>query len=265
VNLSDLDIVRSGWQRELAKRRLSDAQDEHFSLGGLSTMIERPSVRFLILPGDPSITSISFDQETRGWWQEVRAAPVPDQHVRWGDQFRSIAHTLLGVPHGEHPWRGYYALHRNGALEFDLGTSGVRDFGDGWKLFLLIPTVVRIWCAVFDYNELIQRFSVAGPWQLTLAIRDTQPSVLGGLGADWHQPERLPFGRKSECIEPAICVSREIHEWPKSHQALHDVAVWFGDFMEDAFGSPVRRYAVDSDGTSAAIDSRGFAWNASLY
>src|SRR6185369_5240649 len=146
----------------------------------------------------------------------------------------------------------YLAALRHGGLEFGLGHSGRTswrrdDEEDEIQVFFLTTTVGRIWVALSLYRELLERHSVAGPWEVSLGLRDAAGGVIGNVAAGWEEPMRSWRGDPlSRCPEPNILIRRELMQWPDP-QAQRSLAFDIGGNIEDAFGFEGRRFLACVD------------------
>ena len=144
----------------------------------------------------------------------------------------------VGHVHRSAPRRG---------LEFGLGRVG----STGWRrsaeeeevrVFFLTSIVGRIWVALTLYAELQQRFSIEGPWEVTVALRDSLNGVLGNVAAGWEEPERtFPREELPRCPDPNVLVRREVTSW-NDDDFPRSLAFDLGANIEDAFGFEGRRF-----------------------
>lgn len=82
-------------------------------------------------------------------------------------------------------------------------------------MFFLTTIVGRVWVALALFAEVLERLAIQGPWELTLAMRDTNRAVLGNVAAGWEEPERaFPRDELPRCPDPNLLIVREVYEWP---------------------------------------------------
>ena len=61
------------------------------------------------------------------------------------------------------------------------------------------------------YGGLAQRFDVEGPWEVSLARRDTRRAVLANVAAGWLEPERaFPRDVLLRCPDDNVLIRREV-------------------------------------------------------
>jgi hypothetical protein len=122
-------------------------------------------------------------------------------------------------------WNGYLAQHRSGGLEFGLGRPGSARWRRGQEedethVFFLTTIVGRVWLGLALFAEVRERSAIEGPWEITLALRDTEQAVIGNVAAGWAEPERtFPLEEPSRCPDPSVLIVRELQEWPRSGRA----------------------------------------------
>jgi hypothetical protein len=253
-SLEDLERIRARWRTTRASLRLVDPNDAEFGSGGLARNSEDLKVRFLILPFDPETTTVeAFDKEFWEWWMQDRADPFEGApRTNWGP-LRSPSLTAAARYNRRvaDPWRWdkYLALHRNGALEFGLGSEGSTKYpnrvGEGYKrAFFLITIVGRLWAALALYSEVISRYSIQGPFEVVLAMSETEGSLLGNVAAGWMDLGNWMGETPPICPEPNILIRREVEDWPKAAET-RDLAFWFGTVVDETWGVIGRRFLAD--------------------
>jgi hypothetical protein len=264
MNLEELEIHRRRWRRVRALYELVDPLSDTFGTGGLARHAPQVHVRFLILPADPEATIAEFDEAFWEWWMGDRPNPFEGASItNWGEEAKPEASAAVRLQR----WRGdpwswdsYLALHRSGGLEFGLGSAGsvtwhIRDQADEIRVFLLTTIVGRIWWVLAQFREVIDRYELQQPWEVTLALRDSHMSVLGNVAAGWAEPnETYPFEEAPRCPDPNVLIVRELAEWPdaKGAQAL---AFSVGANIEDAFGFSKRRFLARLEPDAGAFDT----------
>lgn len=62
--------------------------------------------------------------------------------------------------------------------------------GNTQRIFRLIPVVGRVWAALELYRDVVARFGLVGPWEVTLALIQTRTAALGHFGEGWAEPDR---------------------------------------------------------------------------
>jgi hypothetical protein len=88
----------------------------------------------------------------------------------------------------------------------------------------------------------VERFEIEGPWEVTLALRDTRRAVLGNVAGGWQEPEHaFPRDVLPRCPDDNVLVRREVFEWPDA-DAQRSLAFDIGGAIEDGFGVEQRRF-----------------------
>jgi hypothetical protein len=245
------DAIRRRWRKARAPLRLTDVTGEDFSTGGLVRFSAGTRTRFLILPADPQKLAVAdFDAAFWQWWVQNRPNPFEGANpTSWGLQDTPThgAAVRFDQVNGKWDWDLYLALHRNGALEFGLGRRGSRPLrnreGERSRHGFFLSTIVgRIWVATVLYAEVIARFGIEGPWEASLALRETQNSLLGDTAPGWQDFESWNgMDEPPLCQEPNVLISREVESWPEEDDAK-GFAFWFGAALDDAWGVQQRRF-----------------------
>lgn len=255
-----LDLQRERWRRARETFGLADPGSEEFATGGIPRLAGDIGVRLLILPSDPEACLIEFDQELWDWWLKDRPDPSDGQPTLWGDQHRPTAHAAVRFRgYGRESWMRYIALHRHGGLEVGLGRDGVYQGGDR-RVFRLLQIVGRAWSTLDLYREVIERFGVEGPWELSLALQGTAGAYLGDLATGWLEPGQDALHEPRRCVEPGLLLLREITDWPDTGGARH-VAFSLGGQIEDAWGSRYRRFIAHDGGLGGQFDTEHYRWD----
>lgn len=102
---------------------------------------------------------------------------------------------------------------------------------------------------------MLERFGIQGPWEITLAMRDTNRAVIGNVAAGWEEPERA-FSRDElpRCPDPNLLIVREVYEWPDA-EGKQVLAFDIGSNIEDAFGFRERRFLGRLDPVEGVFDA----------
>lgn len=259
----ELELYRDRWKRARRTANLDDPTSQEFGTGGLGRYAPDVHVRFLVLPGDPEGTAFQFSEEFWAWWMEDRPNPFDGAPAtQWGSQRIPQAHAAVRLERWSDDrwaWDAYLAALRSGGLEFGLGSNG----SGSWQLtqgeeetgaFFLTTIVGRVWVALALYGSLIERFEIEGPWEVTLALRDTRRAVLGNVAAGWQEPERaFPRDSLPRCPDDNVLVGREVFEWPDA-DARQSLAFDIGGAIEDAFGVEQRRFLAHIEPEQGQFD-----------
>jgi len=109
----------------------------------------------------------------------------------------------------------------------------VRDI----RVFMLRSIIGLTWIAAAFQAEACDRWPIQGPFELTVAIRDTNEATLGGFAEGWANPGQGLFDFTT-CLEDHLLLRREVQDAPNPE----DLALDLGDHIEQAFGTLHRRH-----------------------
>lgn len=200
---------------------------------------------------------IDFDDDFWEWWMKERPGPVNGQPTRWGSQRKPTIDAAARCRDlmGGKCW-SYIALHRHGGLEVELGKDGASN---GYVRLILI--VGRIWAALQLYRAVLERFVIAGPWEVSLALRKTEGSYLANFGQGWAEPNAaLPY-EVEPCVERNVLIRQEVIEWPERTEGTRALAFTLGGRLEDAWGSPLRRFLAHRGELAGQFDHSRYRWS----
>jgi hypothetical protein len=267
--LIDLDIQRERWTAFRKPLGLVDIESENFGRGGLADRVLDPGVRLLILPADPSDMIVRFDSALWEWWNEEREGPFEAYQTSWGVETTPTVEAAVTFSRtGDSKWDGwnhFLALHRNGALEAALGGLAANSWAEHdqeQRAFSLVEIVGRAWVMFALYASVIERFKASGPWEVSVALVNTQNAQLGNVATGWRDIDDWRQ-RAPRCPERNIMIHREFTSWPdeSGQQAL---AFFVGEQIEDAWGSTDRRFLIapgrEGEGKFDASRYRGSGW-----
>jgi hypothetical protein len=259
-----IERYRNRWRKARERLHLADPLSGDFGTGGLARHAHDVHVRFLILPGDPETAAVELDEQLWDWWMEDRANPFEGASAtNWGREALPEATAAVRCDRWTDDrwnWDGYLALLRSGGLEFGLGRTGSvrwrrRAEEDELHVFLLTTVVGRVWVGLSVYGEVLERLSIQGPWEISLALRDSRLAVLGNVAAGWAEPEEtLPREEAPRCPDPNVLIVREALEWPDP-EGQRSLAFNIGSNMEDAFGFRRRRFLGRVDPVVGVFDA----------
>jgi hypothetical protein len=237
-----LELRRARWRRARSPLLLADATSSDFARGGLAGHVAELSVRFIVLPADPERAVVLFDEDFWEWWRAERDNPFPGQRTQWGYSRSPTGEAAAihdQVRNQAWAWGTYLAVHRSGALEFGLGRSGVYEWRDQ-RVLRLIEVVGRVWCAVDLYGDVVDRFGLQGPWESSLALRETKDAQLGNVAQGWAEPGE-GAGDLLPCPESNLLFTREAEEWPRG-DAARALAFEFGSAVDESWGATQPRF-----------------------
>lgn len=248
-----LDRARQTWRlkhRELglpvpgARKRVEPT--------GLATRVPEMSMRLVVLPGDPLAVELDFDDEFWAWWHGLQETPF-GQRLMWHDRVPSndAAANVIRVGHD---WDTYIAIHRHGGIEIgsSVAFTGPRDI----RVFRLRRTIGLVWTGLAAQVAAQQRFPVEGPWEASLALYDTQGSLLVDLGAGWASPFEFGGWDPPPCPDVDVLIRQELDVLPEDPEDIRQLALRFGAMMEDTWGRRERRFLDLKGDLTGDIDLR---------
>lgn len=259
-DLVEAELRRARWRRALQREGLDAVARDDFAIRGLACRLRAPSVRLLLLPGDPEREPISIDDELWAWLKNFSVVNIDGRSLRLGAQETPTAHAAaLADSYGSRePWSSYFAIHRSGALEYGLGDRGAWERMDREdnvvRVFNLISTVACAWALLKLGSARQDRTAIDAPWQLTVALNRTAGAFLGNVGEGWAEPlsweNNLP-----PCADEHLLWHIELDEWPQDDTA-RSLAFSLGDRIEDAWGARQRRYLARTGDLAGRLDVR---------
>ena len=129
----------------------------------------------------------------------------------------------------------YIALRRHGGLEAGL-TRAAWSGRQGRRVFSLRYLVAAMWSIADLQVAAAAKWAIDGPWEISLALRDTAGAALGDFAEGW-----APFGDfrndGTGCGEPHV-----LHRWTVDEIELQALAFGAGDRIENSFGTTHQRY-----------------------
>lgn len=149
------------------------------------------------------------------------------------------------------------AVHRNGCLELELGKFGAVDGADKNRYFRLTYSVGQIWCALAFYQEIIDRFSLSGPWEISCALRKTEGAILSNFAEGWAEPGHGFLSDNRALVEPNLLCRLELDELP-SADGIRELAFSFGGWMEDAWSHRERRFLSQRGSSIGQFDTTAY-------
>jgi hypothetical protein len=155
------------------------------SRADLGARVGELHVRLLAIPSDPEATIDPFDDEYWSWLQSH--IPSRNAITPFGSQVMATpwGAAYSDSPRGDGVWSSYLALRRNGALDVGVGAPSMfaRDRARGQTVrgFRLLATVGRISSALETYVWLRERFSITGPFEVSVALVDVKNSYLANF------------------------------------------------------------------------------------
>ena len=249
----DDDTAKRRWEKEQALIGLArDTPDEEFARGGLAALAVYPTVRIVVLPGDPSSQAMPAQEPTT---VVPKVITLPDgRQFPYHGAVRGTSSGYVGYTTGDDGrWQNFAALHWHGGVDFFLGTEGGRDWeypsGSRGRVYFLQKCVGRAWAAFDLQRRMAEQFEIAGPFRAILAIANTTGAVLGYLGAGWPEPGSASLFGQPNAIEPRVLLVEDLDEWP-DEKGVKELALRFGARVDLVFGGPGERH-LDHAGPEA--------------
>jgi hypothetical protein len=213
---AELEVIRKRWVRARRVYCLADPSADGFGSGPLGQFVGKPSVQLLILPADPQLNLVEFDGETWEWWLQDRIDPATTQKALWSHDSTSTSDAMVRFwPQRDHPWYRYVALNRSAGLEMGLGNDGAGVRSMVGPCFRISRIVARVWTAIDLFTKVQERYSMKGPYEITLGLIGTKEGWLSALASErgdmiksGSEPSiELPDGilmrrELMDCIEP---------------------------------------------------------------
>jgi len=259
---ADRELQRRIWRRWRRARGIESIDAERFALGGVPAVAEEIAGRLIILPSDPELSLIEFDQEFWEYFPNPSPDPVTGGITDFGRERRSLSDcAVLYDP----DWRqsaaassSYFALHRSGTLDLTFPENYAPRDGNKQKAFHLIRIVGWTWAAMVRYSEFCQKYEIQGPFEIVLALRETGGAALGGFAEGWRDPFRNGFEARDLplCVEPHVLLRRELDAWPVGHE--REEAFRFGSWIEDAWNHQKPRFIANRGEYEGRFDPRPY-------
>ncbi|HUJ08272.1 MAG TPA: hypothetical protein VLX31_19385 [Streptosporangiaceae bacterium] len=223
-----------------------------FALGGMAALAVPPTVRIVVLPGDPASVAVSV--------QDPKTVIPPQISMPGGGQLPSIG-TVRGTSDGYvgysdpgrgKPWPRFVAVHWHGGVDFYLGQSGGQpaDPSRGaHRLIWLRRTVGWAWGAFGFQQKIVRRFGIDGPFRILLGVADTANAGLGDLGTGWADPGGPASPDAPAAVDQQVLLREDVPAWPDA-AGVKDLAMRFGARLDIAFGGSGERH-LDRTGPEA--------------
>jgi hypothetical protein len=253
------DAMRKRWSdyRQTWRMTEADLESDDFAAGGLVRLVREPTVRVLLLPSDPAWPNLPFSANVR--------AVLPTQPVTpWGRQLGMFNRQVLtsdalarvavsGREDDGPPWVSYVAIHRNGAIEMEMGDNGgwVREVdGVQQRRLYLCPIVHWTWTALELRRQLVEAAELtSGALEVTIALRRIEGAPAMDLGEGWRDPVDALDVRVPVAVEPNALVRYETEDTADS-DATKATAMEIGNRIDNVFGSADARH-LDRVGANA--------------
>jgi hypothetical protein len=247
--------LRHDWRKYRERLQLTDSTlGGDFARGGLGAFAEPLDVRVVIIPADPTATEVvSLDADTAGWIAQVRPSPYEGQQPEWGHHTTATSDALVRAMwyRDDQLWTRYLAICRHGGLE--AGMSDLIFESRDTRGFALRRSAAMVWMVAAIQAEAAEKWSVQGPWEVTLALRNTQGATLADFGEGW-----APFGDfrhgGSTCRDAHV-----LHQWTVDQIDPVSLGLDAGNRIENSFGTTNRRHLARTGVYEGKFDPR-FNW-----
>ena len=247
--------IHTGWRRHREGLVLTDQPTaEDFASGGLAANAAPLDVRVVVLPADVESTDrIALDSDTAEWIAQDRPAPYGGHRIQWGHSTCATSTALVRASwyRDDQEWNRYLAIHRHGGLE--AGIAGLSWEVNGQRVFALRPIVGVVWIVAQLQLEAAERWSIEGPWEVSLAIRNTAGAALTDFAEGWVQFDGFRHDG-SVCREAHV-----LHRWTIEAIDPASLALDTGARLENSFGTTYRRHLAHRGEYEGQFDPR-FGW-----
>jgi hypothetical protein len=224
---------------------------EDFALGGVGAHADGLDARLLVLPVDPEAPSVPLDNDMLAWLTDPHVDIENGPRLERRHSSRAVTDALVAYDDYREDGRlgSYRAIHRHGGLE--AGATGIVYTQRETRVFPLRSLVGLVWTTAALQLQACERWSIQGPFELSLALRDTAGAALGEFAEGWldfdsglHDPSR--------CLDQRVLLCTEL-DHPVDPRAL---AFEMGDRLELAFGTVHRRYVANRGPFEGQFDPR---------
>lgn len=248
------EVLRSRWEREQALLGLArDTPDEKFAVGGLAALAMPPTVRIGVLPGDPCAIGVPPQSPTTVIPQLITVPcgrELPHHETVRGTSSGYVAVSYSGE---DGPWRSFAAVHWHGGVDFFLGEHGGREWnlpsGSLRRVVYLQKAVGWAWAAFDLQREMVERFTVGGPFRAIVAVAHTSGACLSSFGEGWVEPGRGGFWDQPTAVDEHVLLLEDLADWPDAG-GVEALALRFGARLDLTFGGPGERH-LDRAGPDA--------------
>jgi hypothetical protein len=250
--MSATHCQRLVWRRRRGELGLLNPHLADFASGGLATLADPLDIRVVILPADPDAgDTVALNDDSAAWIQESHPSPYGGSQLNWGHSLVVTSHALVRANwyRDDHLWERYLALHRHGGLEVGM-TALTQHHGDR-RMFALRHIAGLMWIVAALQREVAERWAVAGPWQVNLALRNTLGAGLTLFAEGWDDRHPWFLDRAQGCAEPHV-----LHTWERPELDPEALGLDAGCRVENSFGSVRQRHLARTGSFAGAFDPR---------
>ena len=247
----DSDRQRRRWREARWSDRLDLEATADFARCGLAAQVEALELRVQFLPADPLATVVRLDGEAEEWLSKSRPSPYGGREPQLGGSKRATSTALVRYDRyrDDQGWTRFVALHRNGSLDFGEGNSIAEHRGE--RFVRLQPLVGLVWHLAAMKADAAERWSINGPFEVTLALAGVKGARLGAFAEGWRDIGDIVFLDAPTCVEQNVLLRIECDALDP--EAL---AIDIGERIENTFGSTHRRFIANRGEFEARFDPR---------
>ena len=250
-SIGDIEAQRARWRRYRQIEGMSIEASDGFASGGLGRHVDDLGMRLVFLPADPEADHIPLDAETLGWLKAQRATPYGGQPPVWGHRHTATASALLIFDQHQEDkgWNKVLAVHRHGGMELAIGNLAYTVHGT--RVFPLRRMVALAWAVTAMQVELVERWSLRPPFELTVAVRNALGGTLGMFAEGWAEVG-AGLWDFATCIEDRVVLRQEFDDGLDPQ----GIALGLGDRLENVFGTTHRRHLANRGEYDGRFDPR---------
>ena len=231
------------WASEREARGLTRG-DASFARSGLMAMLDEPRLLVAVLPADPLSSAVDFDDDLLNALPQ-RFSGRTANGVQLLDSTIVTDVALGRFARGEGGWRAYVAIQRSGGVEVGIGETiryrGRRNDTEAPHIYRLHYIVHAIRVAIESQGRALSaRLPVEGPFELVVALSDTQRSLLGGLADGWDGPDSWLEG--NACATSEVLIRSHVDNWPIENDEQARLLTSVSDRVCNAWGTTQRLF-----------------------
>ena len=239
------------WLRVRAARNLDPAV-AGFASGGLLDNLDGTTIAVVVLPADVLAQPIDFSDDLPGAVLPERFSGLTANGVGLLSNVTTTSTALIRfAPGGDAKWRAFVAIDRSGGITGAMGTTARYQLDRGrhaatWALRLfmlahLVRVVIRAQANLLRWAATQSpAVTIGGPFEIVVAVPDTQGMVLAGLNEGWEPPDQDFDPPRAK--EPNVTVRLQVEEWPDSEDELETLTFRLLARVGEAFGDRDQRY-----------------------
>lgn len=129
---------------------------------------------------------------------------------------------------------------------------------DGGRTLRLVRTVALVWIALDAQRWALQHLEVDGPWQVLVALHNTEDALLGDVAQGWVERHDFMAHDPPRSTDRNVVQVRGLDRYPTDPEEIRDLAFDLGGRIEDAWGSKERRFIARAGSAKGELDGRGW-------